>query len=345
MKMPEFHGDPIRFPGETWKAYKDKLELAYMGMGKPEIITDKQRVAHMLQGLRGKAAKFYELTPNLIEKTSKEVNAILETKFGKASIKELMGIGQLRQKPSETVLEYVARLRAAAAYMNEEHRDVRIVTKAELDALEESEKLNVWTQEAYDKAVEERKKHTEEFVQLYFVNGLKDSLRKKVYSKNCPTLEMAVEEAEAFERYAEVFGDQQDTQIYTLEGDLDFLPIEAERVQIFNSSLPPLSQQAYPRIQEGWSCHYCGCNGYCQQTLEHVQLHVDDDDEPTKYPIMPDEYSESVSDLSESYYMTFDEYSDRGLESESGESEAYYEMPDIDSDLAESGDPDLLITV
>jgi hypothetical protein len=115
MKMPEFHGDPVRFPGETWKAYKDKLELAYMGMGKPDTITEKQRVAHMLQGLRGKAAKFYELTPDLIHKTPTEVSAILEKKFGRASIKDLMGIGQIRQKPGETVLEYVARLRAAAA--------------------------------------------------------------------------------------------------------------------------------------------------------------------------------------------------------------------------------------
>ncbi len=55
MKMPEFHGDPVRFPGESWKSYKDKLELAYMGMVNPGAITDKQRVAHMLQGLRGKA--------------------------------------------------------------------------------------------------------------------------------------------------------------------------------------------------------------------------------------------------------------------------------------------------
>jgi hypothetical protein len=347
IKMPEFHGDPMRFPGETWKSYKNKLELAYMGMGKPENITDKQRVAHMLQGLRGKAAKFYELTPNLIEKSSKEVNAILEKKFGKASIKELMAISQLIQKPSETVLEYVARLRAAAAYMNEERRDIRIVSKAELDALDEAEKRNVWTQEAYDKTVEDQERNTEEFVLLHFVRGLRETLRKEVYPKNCPTLEIAIREAEGYERYAEAFQDLRDIDINTLEGDLDFVHKEAgPAVQGWNSFSPVLSSQGYPPEQGGWSCHYCGCKGYCH-TWGYVQPQVDYEDEPAELPMMPGEYPESDSDLSESYYMTSGKYSDEELEyskSESGESESYYNMPGIDSDLAESGDPDFLVT-
>jgi hypothetical protein len=343
MMMPEFHGDPIRFPGETWKAYKNKLELAYMGMGRPENFTDKQRVAHMLQGLRGKAAKFYELTPNLIEKSSKEVSAILEKKFGKASIKELIGIGQLIQKPAETVLEYAARLRAAAAYMNEERRDIRIVSKAELDALDDAEKLNVWTQDAYDKEVEDRKRHTEDYILLHFVKGLKEALRKEVYPKNCPTLEIAIREAEAHERYAEAFQDLRDIDINTLEGDLDVVQEEAgPAVQGLNSFSPLLSSQGYPHEQEGWSCHYCGCKGYCH-TWGYVQPRVDYDDEPAEWPIMPGEYPESDSDLSESYYMTSGEYiygESECSESELGESESYHGTPDIDSNLAESGDPD-----
>jgi hypothetical protein len=44
--------------------------------------------------------------------------------------------------------------------------------------------------------------------------------------------------------------------------------------------------------------------------------------------------------------MTSGEYSDEELEyskSESGESESYYDMPEIGSDLAESGGPDFLV--
>ncbi len=74
--------------------------------------------------------------------------------------------------------------------MNEERRDIKIVTKAELDALEEHDRVNVWTQEAYDQKMEERRRQTEEFVLLHFVNGLRDSLRREVYPKNCPTLEI-----------------------------------------------------------------------------------------------------------------------------------------------------------
>jgi hypothetical protein len=278
MKMPEFHGDPGRFPGETWKAYKDKLELAYMGMANPGAITDKQRVAHMLQGLRGKAAKYYELTPDLINKTPAEVSAILEKKFGRASLKDLMGMSQLKQKPGETVLEYVARLRAAAAYMNEERRDIKIVTKTELDTLEEHDRVNVWTQEEYDKKVKERKERTEEFVQLHFVNGLRDSLRKEVYPKNFPTLEMAIREAEIWERYYETFEDaRRDMEINMLDGEPDIVQEAAEQLQALNPSSPPpfIQKQGYSSQKEERSCFNCGRKGHlireCRQPRQERQ--------------------------------------------------------------------------
>jgi hypothetical protein len=63
--------------------------------------------------------------------------------------------------------------------------------------LDDAEKLNVWTQDAYDKAAEEPKKHTEDYILLHFLKGLREALRKAVYPKNCPTLEIAIREAEA----------------------------------------------------------------------------------------------------------------------------------------------------
>jgi hypothetical protein len=127
---------------------------------------------------------------------------------------------------------------------------------------------------------------------------------------------------------------------------LDFVQEEAgPAVQGLNSFSPLVSSQGYPHEQERWSCHYCGCKGYCH-TWGYVQPQVDYDDEHAELPIMPGEYPESVSDLSESYYMTSGEYSDEELEyskSESGESKSFYDMSEIDSDLVESGDPDLLM--
>jgi hypothetical protein len=290
MKMPEFHGDPSRFPGETWKAYKDKLELAYMGMANPGAITDKQKVAHMLQGLRGKAAKFYELTPDLISKTPSEVSAILEKQFGRASLKDLLGMSQHIQKPGETVLEYVARLRAAAAYMNEERRDVRIVTKEELEKLETHERVNVWTQEEYDRKVKERKEQTEEYVRLHFVNGLRDSLRREVFPKNFPTLEMAVREAEAWEKYYEMFEDaRRDREINMLEGEPDIVQEAAEHLQALNPSSPPpfVQKQGYSSQKEERSCFNCGRKGHlireCRQPRQERQKVP-----PQRRPAVPD---------------------------------------------------------
>jgi hypothetical protein len=104
---------PDKLPGETWKNYLNRLELVYLGMGNPDKITSQQRVAHMLGGLRGRAAKFLEIKPELINMSPQEVSAIMEKRFCQASIKDLLDLNTIRQKPGESVLEYAARLRRA----------------------------------------------------------------------------------------------------------------------------------------------------------------------------------------------------------------------------------------
>jgi hypothetical protein len=145
MRMPEFHGDPDKFSGESWKIYMNKLELVYRGMGNPDKITDQQRVAHMLSGLRGKAAKFLEIKPELMNKSSQEVSAIMEEKFGQSHIKNLLNLHTIKQKPGESVMEYAARLRTAGEYIKKDNRDVIIVKKEDLEQYDR-DKQKVWTQ-------------------------------------------------------------------------------------------------------------------------------------------------------------------------------------------------------
>ncbi len=141
--------------------------------------------------------------------------------------------------------------------------------------MDESERINVSTQEAYDKAVEERKRQTDEYVQLHFVNGLRDSLRKEVYSKHCPTLEIAIREAENWEKYTEAFGDMRgEMEINTLEREPDIVQEAAEQLQALNPSSPPpfVHKQGYPAQKEERSCFNCGRKGHLIRECRQPRL-------------------------------------------------------------------------
>jgi hypothetical protein len=218
--MPEFHGDPVRFPGETWKNYKNKLELVYLGSANPGAITDKQRVAHMLQGLRGKAAKFFELNPDLVKKNAKEVSQIMEKRFGKASVAMLMEMSNIIQKPSESIMEFVARLRTAGEYIQEEQRDVTIVTKEEYEKIDPAvlATRKVWVQEEYDKEMAIHKQVLDKYLLPFFLRGLRPEIKSVIIHKNPKNLDEAIREAETHEQYAEAFGSFAQMNINNVNG-------------------------------------------------------------------------------------------------------------------------------
>ncbi len=273
VKMPEFHGDPIRFPGETWKSYRNKLELIYLGSGTQDKMTDKQRVAHMLQGLKGKAAKFLDLNPDLVDKSAKELNQIMEKRFGKASVSSLLDMAGIVQKPSESIMEFVARLRSAGEYIKEEQRDVKIVTKEQLEEMdaETLRKQKVWTQEQYENEMAIHKEVLDKYLLPFFLRGLRPELKSVIIHKNPPTLEIAIQEAETHERYAEAFGSFAQMGINTLDGEI--LEEAAQQLKTLNSNNPPpfIHKQETVKKQEDRTCFNCGKRGHLKRDCRQLR--------------------------------------------------------------------------
>ncbi len=264
-----------------------------MGSANPSAITDKQRVAHMLQGLRGKAAKFFELNPDLVEKNSKEVSQIMEKRFGKASVVKLMDMSNIIQKPSESVMEFVARLRTAGEYIQEEQRDVTIVTQEEYDKIDPAALAarKVWVQEEYDKEMAIHRQVLDKYLLPFFLRGLRPEIKSVIIHKNPHTLDEAIREAETHERYAEAFGSFAQMNINNIDGthesyartlnafsqlnlnniDGKVLEEAAQQLKGLNTNNPPpfLQRQDAGKKTEDRNCFNCGKKGHlkrdCQQ--------------------------------------------------------------------------------
>jgi hypothetical protein len=217
----------------------------------------------MLGGLRGKAAKFLEIKPELMNMTPQEVNTIFEKKFGQASIRNLLDLNTIQQKPAESVMEYAARLRTAAEYLQDNLKDVIIVKKEDLDKYDTT-KQRVWTQEEFDLKVETVRENLERLLVPFFIDGLRPNLKDMLMSKvpQPPTLTEAVEYAEARETHAEAFKRFRSSTISNLEGDANIVKEAAEQLQSLNmsSNRPPSQRQPYHR--EDRRCFNCGKEGH-----------------------------------------------------------------------------------
>jgi hypothetical protein len=317
VKMPEFHGDPDKFPGETWKNYRNKLELVYLGMGNSDRITDQQKVAHMLGGLRGKAAKFLEIKPELMNMTPQEVNLIMEKRFGQASIKNLLELNTIQQKPAESVMEYAARLRTAAEYLQDSLKDVIIVKKEDLDKYDR-QKQRVWMQEEYDLKVETVKENVERLLVPFFIDGLRPNLKDMLLSKvpQPPTLTEAVEYAEAREKHAEAFKRYRRSTISNLEGDTYAVKDAAAQLQFLDMS-PTLSPK------QNW--HYRGKERCCLACGEVILSVTPDTDQHS--------LDEDLARLDEAGYQN-DDY-ETLTECDSEEDNSYYSEDGLSDELGQ----------
>jgi hypothetical protein len=83
----------------------------------------------------------------------------------------------------------------------------------------------------------------------FFLRGLQPELRSVIVHKSPPTLEIAIEEAEKHERYAEAFGFHLQRSINTVSGEES--GVEAQQSSAFSSSDPDTSVSE----QECGSCH------------------------------------------------------------------------------------------
>ena len=137
LKLPDFHGDPVNHPTESWTRHLELIDNAYKASG--INARDEMKKAHIIQGLKGRARQFHDSNPALAHSNYKDLLAELKKKFDKPNLQELLDIGRIVQKPGETVLEFVHRLREAAKAMNSGD-DFLLVTKKE--ALEQATREN-----------------------------------------------------------------------------------------------------------------------------------------------------------------------------------------------------------
>jgi hypothetical protein len=286
-RLPEFHGDPIKYPEETWSQYKTNMELAYTVAGISEDqLSDEQKAAHLLQGLQGKARKFLEYQPGLHKKKLSEIRAALEEKFGRQGYTGLINISSIRQKPDELVIEYLARLRSAAEGIMNAVKNVTVVTEDELHDLLRTDphidRTIIKSETEHQAEVAAFEKARDALLQHHFVDGLRDDIREKVDSRQPESLAAAVKAAEGYERYMYQYGryGKNNIAIANALDHEDAVDEAAKQLQRLNMSSntgkqgrrrynteekSEEPQQNADKDKDKLTCHFCGKPGHFQR--------------------------------------------------------------------------------
>jgi hypothetical protein len=286
-RLPEFHGDPDKYPEETWAQYKMNMDLAYRVAGiNEDYLTDEQKAAHLLQGLQGKARKFLEYSPGLHKKKLADIKSALEEKFGRQGYTGLINISSIRQKPDELVIEYLARLRSAAEGLLSSVKNVTVVTEEELDDMMRTDphldRTMIKTEQEYQAKLENFEESREALIQPHFIEGLRDDIKTNVDSKQPQTLAAAVKAAEDYEKYMYQYGRYGKRRIAianALEQE-DIIDSAAKQLQDLNISSRTGRTERRKYNQEETqerqrqdkteraaigTCHFCGKLGHYQR--------------------------------------------------------------------------------
>ena len=208
LRLPEFHGDPLNFPLESWDKYLAQIQLAYASAGLKEL-PETMRTAHLLSGLRGKAKQFYELNPEMINLSYGELSKKLAKKFGKPNVQGLIEIGMIVQKPEESVTEYLNRLKEAARAINAED-DYLLVTREEAERAARGIGQNPADLQVPSGDVRQHnemfQKFRDSFIFHHFIRGLQPAIKQVVLTTKPRTLDQAYKAAVEHEQYLELYG-------------------------------------------------------------------------------------------------------------------------------------------
>lgn len=275
-KIPEFHADPHRHPDESWSQHKINMKMAYKVAGiEYKRLQESQRVAHLLQSLQGKARKFLELNPGLLERPLAEVREALEKKFGKPRLAGLRTLSNIVQKPGELVMEYVARLRQATASIPDIMGHPEVMTAAEYNALSPERKAQVLTQEEYNRDKNAYESATEHIIMPQFMSGLRPELKVAVAHARAHTLKDAIKAAEEHEQYLETYGnlDSSMGEIHLMEAKSDVVKGAAEQLKRLNKPSSMQGQRSSKLAvpvrggaeRETRVCHYCHRSGHLKR--------------------------------------------------------------------------------
>lgn len=286
LRLPEFHGDPVKYSKESWKSYKFNLELAYKVAGAMRI-TDEQKAAHLLQGLQGKARTFLELNPELKDLPLKEVEKALDLQFGRSRAQGLPDLNSIVQKPNESVSEFAARMKLATMPMSEDRRSLQIMTEQEIKDKEiDRTVVQVWTPEEYAREQRIIKESADRFVLPYFIKGLTLELRRAVTARRPESLEDAIKIATEHERYDQMYGNSYSAEVNMVEAQVAPKPkvrhdsevvvkkaaqhlrnMNKDPAQISVSHRNRSNQESQPQTRVAartttGDCHYCGQPGH-----------------------------------------------------------------------------------
>lgn len=286
LRLPEFHGDPVKYSKESWKSYKFNLELAYKVAGAMRI-TDEQKAAHLLQGLQGKARTFLELNPELKDLPLKEVEKALDLQFGRSRAQGLPDLNSIVQKPNESVSEFAARMKLATMPMSEDRRSLQIMTEQEIKDKEiDRTVVQVWTPEEYAREQRIIKESADRFVLPYFIKGLTLELRRAVTARRPESLEDAIKIATEHERYDQMYGNSYSAEVNMVEAQVAPKPkvrhdsevvvkkaaqhlrnMNKDPAQISVSHRNRSTQESQPQTRVAartttGDCHYCGQPGH-----------------------------------------------------------------------------------
>jgi hypothetical protein len=201
MVLPQYHADLIKYPHETWKDYETHIQLAYEGAGATDL-DPKVKRAHILTGLHGKARQMLAQNPHFMNLEYDDLLIQLRLKFDQPKWQSIRDIGNIIQKPGETVAEFVARLREAARAIHIQD-SIPLLSKKEAKKQEEEGKSKAMSAEDFKDIY---KDVLDEIIFRFFMTGLRKDLHRVVMQSQASTLKEAIEIAEKHERYTAIFG-------------------------------------------------------------------------------------------------------------------------------------------
>lgn len=269
-RIPEFHNDPVKYPGETWAQHKQNLKLAYRVAGMVrENVPEDQRVAHLLQGLTGKARKILEYNPNLYDMRLNELETVLEQRFGKRSYTGIVDMNNVIQKDDETINEFVARLRSSAEGIMTRIKEVKVMTREEVENDPSIDPDTTMTPERYRLELSVYEEARDATILPFFLKGMKESIARGISHDRPRSLAAAVKAAEEYEIYQQMYGADRSARISMMEARDDLVEGVAKKLRDLNTSHPTGTNRnlAKPqhrreagrpeRRQGDYSCHNC----------------------------------------------------------------------------------------
>lgn len=299
--FPEYHGDPIKYPHESWDLYKISIDLAYKGAEKD--FTEEAKTAHILSGLKGPARKYLTVNPRLMTMRYGEVMAELENRFNRTNVTKLLNLSEVTQQPGELVQDYAARLHDAVKVIKRQHDYVPLVeisppskeasrTDNSDDALvvgpaasesgenkDSSRTINASKIKTRAEVLQENDIYDEfrdSLLFVHFIRGLRPEFKVVVSAARPKTFKEALQVAEEHERYIEMYGgsqahahliSQSDSPLQILAGYTDpAIEKVAQQLQQLNLSTAT-DNKHQPRVDRGniqdkTQCYYCGRFGH-----------------------------------------------------------------------------------